>query len=130
MLRRTRRLARARAVADQVETLAADVAALPVPDGTFDVVLSLTGLHCFPDPRAAVLELGRVTRAGGTLSLSWLRTDGGLRYAPVVTAGRLSGVVGPSGTVQEVRTWLFEAGFTDLDLTVSGALAYIRARRS
>lgn len=130
MLERTRRAARGRGVADQVETLEADVAALPVADATYDLCLSLTGLHCFPDPRAALLEIGRVTRPGGDLVASWLRTDAGPRYAPVIRVARTLGVVGPSASTADVRRWLGEAGFIDVDLETSGSLAYVTARRA
>lgn len=130
MLERTRRAAQERGVADQVETLEADVAALPVSEATYDLCLSLTGLHCFPDPRAALLELGRVTRPSGELVASWLRTDAGPRYAPVIRAARTLGIFGPSASTSQVRRWLAEAGFTDVDLQTSGSLAYVTARRT
>ena len=39
---------------------------LPLPDGSFDVVLCLQALHYAEDPEAAVSELRRVLRPGGT----------------------------------------------------------------
>ena len=44
----------------------ADVAALPVRDGAFDVVLAAHMLYHVPDRRAAVRELRRVLAPGGT----------------------------------------------------------------
>jgi ubiquinone/menaquinone biosynthesis C-methylase UbiE len=132
MLDRTMTAARERGVADQVEPRIADVGALPFGDGEFDLVVSFTGLHCFPDPHLAVLELGRVTRPGGVLTGSallntspWSR--GGLRTLPLRPVGRLSGLLGPSATAVEVRRWLAEAGFTDITLEMSGAMGYFRA---
>ena len=43
-----------------------DVGALPYPDGTFDIVLSLNGFHAFPDKEAAYRETVRVLKPGGT----------------------------------------------------------------
>jgi ubiquinone/menaquinone biosynthesis C-methylase UbiE len=132
MLDRTMTAARERGVADQVEPRIADVGALPFDDVEFDLVVSFTGLHCFPDPHLAVLELGRVTRPGGVLTGSallnippWSR--GGLRTLPLRPVGRLSGLLGPSATAVEVRRWLAEAGFTDITLEMSGAMGYFRA---
>jgi SAM-dependent methyltransferase len=130
MLERTRRTAERRGVAEQVQTLEADVGALPFADGEFDLCVSFTGLHCFPDPRKAIAEIARVTRRGGALRASWYRTDGGARYRPGIAIGRLSGLLGPSATTAEVRTWLAESGFANVELVESGALAYVSATRS
>lgn len=129
MLERTRRAAAARGVADQVTTLEADVADLPLPDGHADLVISLTGLHCFPSPRDAVRELARVLAPGGRLVLSWVPTDLALRHRPVLLAGRAMGVVGPSAGTDEVVSWLAADGLRDVDLERSGALAYVTASR-
>ena len=43
-----------------------DVGALPFPDGSFDIVLSLNGFHAFPDKEAAYRETCRVLKKGGT----------------------------------------------------------------
>lgn len=127
MLDRTMDAARERGVSDQVEPRIADVGELPFGDGEFDLVVSFTGLHCFPDPHLAVLEMGRVTHAGGVLTGSALLNDtGDLRIVPVRRIGRLSGLLGPSATKAEVTTWMAEAGFTDVTLQLSGAMAYFR----
>jgi ubiquinone/menaquinone biosynthesis C-methylase UbiE len=134
MLDRTMAAARERGVADQVEPRIADVGALPFEDGEFDLVVSFTGLHCFPDPHRAVLEMGRVTHAGGVLTGSALLNTSplahaGIRTMPLRMIGRLSGLLGPSATVTEVRRWLAEAGFTDITLEMSGAIGYFRGVR-
>jgi ubiquinone/menaquinone biosynthesis C-methylase UbiE len=131
MLDRTMTAARERGVADQVEPRIADVGALPFDDGEFDLVVSFTGLHCFPDPHRAVLELGRVTHAGGVLTGSALlntplTAHAGLRTLPVRRVGRLAGLLGPSATEAQLDAWLVEAGFTDISLQMSGAMGYFR----
>ncbi len=129
MLDRTRRTAARFGVEDQVQTVEEDVERMTFADGEFDLVVSFTGLHCFPEPRRAVAEIARVTRRGGALRASWFRTDAGARYRPQIAAGRLSGLLGPSATTAEVRAWLAESGFVDVELVTSGALAYVSARR-
>jgi SAM-dependent methyltransferase len=129
MLARTRAAARRLGVADQVETVLGDVADLPLTDGEVDLVVTFTGLHCFPDPRAAVAELARVLRPGGVLTGSALLEDTGLRYEPVRRAGRLAHLLGPGCTSYDVRTWLAEDGLTDVTLETSGAIGYFRAVR-
>lgn len=131
MLDRTMDAARERQVADQVEPSLADVGDLPYADGEFDLVVSFTGLHCFPDPHRAVQEMGRVTHSGGVLTGSALLNPppnswGGLRTLPIRTVGRFSGLLGPSATQAEVRAWMAEAGFVDVTLQMSGAIGYFR----
>ncbi|MDH4238219.1 MAG: methyltransferase domain-containing protein [Phycisphaerae bacterium] len=48
----------------------ADVAKLPVIDGAVNIVLSMAGLHAFPDKQAAVAEMGRVLHPDGSLVAS------------------------------------------------------------
>ena len=48
-----------------VEFRQGDVGKLPFDDGSFDVVLTVNGLHAFPDKEAAFRELNRVLKPGG-----------------------------------------------------------------
>ena len=60
--------AQRRAVAaglNNVRFCQSDVGALPFPDGSFDIVLSLNGFHAFPDKDAAFAETWRVLKPGG-----------------------------------------------------------------
>jgi SAM-dependent methyltransferase len=129
MLERTERAARAHGVADQVELREADVERLPFDDGEFDVVLSFAGLHCFPRPRLAVLEIARVLKPGGRFTGSVFLTGTGLRYQPAIMGGRLAGVMGPSGSRADLETWLRDAGFRNVNIELSGAIAYFNAMK-
>jgi SAM-dependent methyltransferase len=124
MLRRTAQMAARLGVT--IEPLEADVAALPLADRCVDLCLSLTGLHCFPDPQAAVRELARVSR--DRIALTWLRSDAGLRYRPILAAGRAADLVGRSATAEEVSAWLADAGF-DVTVQVDGSFGYAQGRR-
>jgi SAM-dependent methyltransferase len=130
MLERTSRAAQARGVADQVEPAVADVHDLEFADGEFDLVLSFTGLHCFPRPRDAVLELARVCRPGGTLLGSTLLRTRSLRGVPIMAVGRALDLLGPGVGPEELPRWLAEAGFVDVDVRRSGPMAYFRASRA
>ena len=59
----------ARRVRPDLEWRQGDVAALPFPDRSFDVVLCQMALMFFPDRTAALREMARVTRPGGTVAL-------------------------------------------------------------
>jgi ubiquinone/menaquinone biosynthesis C-methylase UbiE len=129
MLRRTERAARERGVDDQVELREADVEQLPFDDGEFDRVLSFAGLHCFPRPRLAVLEIARVVKPGGQFMGSVFLTGTGLRYQPAIVGGRIAGVMGPSGTRADLDSWLHDAGFRNVQIELSGAIGYFRATK-
>lgn len=129
MLERTTAAARARGVADQVDPVIADVHELQFDDGEFDLVVSFTGLHCFPRPHDAVLELGRVTRAGGQLTGSTLLHTRSLRTIPITIVGRQLDLLGPGVTPSELPRWLEEAGYVDVEIRTSGPMAYFRGTR-
>lgn len=64
--------AEAAGVADRVEVDTGDARALPYPDASFDVVVSMTAIHNIPDAAgrtAAIAEMWRVLRPGGQILL-------------------------------------------------------------
>lgn len=130
MLERTMDSARKRGVADQVEPVVADVHDLQFADGEFDLVVSFTGLHCFPRPRDAVRELARVTRSGGVLTGSTVLRDGSFRSLPITQVGRLLDLMGPGVATAELPRWLRDAGYVDVEIRRSGPMAYFHAIRA
>jgi ubiquinone/menaquinone biosynthesis C-methylase UbiE len=64
-------IARARAAElnREIDLREGDAQALPFPDASFDTVVCTLGLCGFPDHRAAIAEMHRVLRPGGTLLL-------------------------------------------------------------
>ena len=129
MLARTMHSALHLGVDEQVDPRLADVGALPFADGDFDLVVSFTGLHCFPDPRRAVTEMCRVLRPGGVLTGSALLNDTGLRYEPARRVGRQANLLGPSCTGGDLTAWLREEGLSDVTLRTSGAIGYFRGAK-
>lgn len=131
MLERAVEVARRRGVEDQVTTAIADVGDLPFEDDSFDLVVSFTGLHVFPDPRQAIHEMIRVLKPGAALSGSALFTGPfhGLdkRYEVMHAFGRRVQVLGPMCSVTDARRWLVEAGAAGVRLEMSGAMGYFRA---
>ncbi|HET9727202.1 MAG TPA: class I SAM-dependent methyltransferase [Gemmatimonadales bacterium] len=68
--------AAAEGVRDRVTLETADMRALPFSDGSFDVILSQAAVHNVPDAagrRAALEEMVRVLRPGGTILLADIR---------------------------------------------------------
>jgi ubiquinone/menaquinone biosynthesis C-methylase UbiE len=131
MLERCLDTARDLGVSDQVTTTLADVGRLPFADDSFDLVVSFTGLHVFPDPHLAITEMVRVLRPGAAITGSALFAGSfrGLerRYELVHAAGRLSQVLGPMCTAADARRWLAEAGAPDARIEMSGGIGYFRA---
>ena len=126
MLRRTTEAARERGVEDQVVPRVADVGDLPFDDASFDLVLSFTGLHCFPDPARAVTEMMRVLKPGGVITGSAILNDTGIQHEPMRRGGRLAGLLGPGCDGIEIVQWLHGQGVTAPVLTRSGAMGYFR----
>ncbi|NDU74010.1 methyltransferase domain-containing protein [Actinomadura sp. DSM 109109] len=105
-----------------------DIYNLPFPTSTFDTCLTYNGLHCLEDPQAALHELTRVLRPGGTLQGTTLIRGAG--RDPLINLLRRQGVFGNPGTRTDLQTWLQAAPLTDITLTPSGAVTAFTARKS
>ncbi|HEY7455812.1 MAG TPA: class I SAM-dependent methyltransferase [Solirubrobacterales bacterium] len=128
MLRRARRRAAARGLV-RAEFVEADAAALPLPAASADLFLSFWGLHCFPDPAAAVAEAARVLAPGGRLvGCCILRDRETLRQRLLIRPHR--GDFGPLGTQAEVESWLARAGLELSSRSRSGPFLFFDASNS
>ena len=90
---------------DRITLLQGDGTSLPVPDATFDGVLSVHNIYFWPDPERAIGEIARVLRPGGRVVLAF---RGGEHPLP----SRLDPSVYRTVKTEQVVTWLQEAGFT------------------
>ncbi len=68
-------------------------------------------------------------KPGARITGSAFLTDAGLRFQPMFAAGRVAGLLGPSGTHADLRRWLAWAGFEDVSLDRSGGLTYFTGTR-
>jgi SAM-dependent methyltransferase len=128
MLRRARAEAQRRHL-HWIEFTEADVEALPFKDATFDLCITYTGLHCFPDPPAAISELARVLKPGGELRGTTVVKRAGIRQDAFVRLMQLGGVFGPGFTLAELESALSAAGLVDTSTRRDGGLAYLSARK-
>jgi ubiquinone/menaquinone biosynthesis C-methylase UbiE len=128
MLQRARREAGRRDVHDAIEFVEADVTALQFADASFDLCVTYNGLHCLPDPRAALAELARVLRPGGTLRGTSCVTGAGPRKDALIALSRRAGVFGNSPHTGEIEKWLTEFGLDVVTLERSGAVEFFEAR--
>lgn len=128
MLQRARGEARRREVHDAIEFVEADATALQFADASFDLCVTYNGLHCLPDPRAAVGELTRVLRPGGILRGTSCVTGRGLRQDALVALWRRAGLFGNPPHAGDVERWLREFGLDVVTLERSGAIEFFEAR--
>jgi ubiquinone/menaquinone biosynthesis C-methylase UbiE len=128
MLGQARAQATRRGVDDAIEFVEADVTALQFADNSFDLCITYNGLHCVPDPRAALDELARVLKPGGTLRGTSCVTGRGPRKDAVIALSRRAGVFGSTPCTGEIATWLREFGLDVVSLERSGAIEFFEAR--
>jgi ubiquinone/menaquinone biosynthesis C-methylase UbiE len=130
MLGRAREVARRMHGQDAIEFVEADVTALQFDDASFDLCVTYNGLHCLPDPRAALAELTRVLKPGGTLRGTSCVTGRGLRQDALIAMLRRAGVFGNAPRAGEIETWLRDFGFAIVTVEHSGAVEFFEAKLS
>ena len=104
--------ARARASVQglELETFEADIERIPLPDASFDVVLSTYGVMFTPDQEAAARELVRLCRPGGRIGLA--------SWTPEGFVGHLFRVIGsfvpPMPSLRSAAQWGTETRLREL----------------
>src|ERR1700756_5624457 len=72
--------AKARGADPRINFQTADACAIPFPDASFDLTLSMLVLAFIPEPQRAVREMARVTKPGGTVAACMWDLRGGLVF--------------------------------------------------
>jgi ubiquinone/menaquinone biosynthesis C-methylase UbiE len=90
---------------DRITLLQGDGTDLPVPDETFDAVLSVHNIYFWPEPERTIREIARVLRPGGRVVLAF---RGGEHPLPA----RLDPAVYRRVTTAQLLGWMQEVGFT------------------
>lgn len=124
MLTRARRRAAGRGLQD-IEYALADIERMQFPDNEFDLVVCFSGLHCLPNPAAAIREISRVLKPGGRLIGHTTVRGAGWRQDLAYNGLRRAGVA-YGGTADELRGWLAqpEACLRTDHFELSGAIAH------
>lgn len=130
MLAHARRAARRHGFS-QAELVLGDVSALAMDDDSVDVVLLYNALQAVEDPEAVVGEVARCLTSGGLLTGSMLVRGSSARGDAMLTRASTGPhhMVGSMGTPDDLRRWLIDAGFHDVEVTAADTLALFRARR-
>lgn len=96
--------------------------------GDLDLFLSFWGMHCFPDPAAAIAEAARVLVRGGRLvGCTFVRGTDGLRQRLLIRPGL--GDFGAVATASEIERHLGSASLTIDRLQRAGPMLYFTAHR-
>jgi len=104
-----------------VEFRLASIDKLPLPGASVDCVISNCVINLVPDKRAVFREIARVLKPGGRLAVSDIVLKKSL---PPELAGDLAAYVGClAGAigVEDYRSGLQEAGFTEMEIVDTGA---------
>lgn len=128
MLKRAREMALRTHAHDAIEFVEADVTALQFADNSFDLCVTYNGLHCLPDPRAALAELARVLKPGGTLRGTSCVTGRGRPQDTLIAVLRRAGVFGNAPHAGEIETWLRQLGLDLVTFEHSGAVEFFEAK--
>jgi SAM-dependent methyltransferase len=97
-----------------VEFRLGEIEYLPIADGTADVVISNCVINLSPDKPQVLREAFRVLKSGGRIAVSDVVMLKPLPPELAKLKDLHSGCVGGAATVDELRTWLAEAGFADI----------------
>lgn len=124
MLRRAQRRAK-RHPGVHAQLVHGDMYRLPLGDRSVDVCLTYGGLHCVARPHAALGEMARCLRAGGTLIGSTFLSAGSRRQRLLLRNDDF-GVTGSAG---DLRGWLAAAGLADILVDRDDGLAVFSARK-
>ena len=112
-----------------ITATAADITALPFADNRFDLCVCFNGLHCLPDPGAAVREIARCLKDGARFVGDTIVRGTGIRQDLAIQAFHRVGLFGPPRTVDDLERWLSDAGMRVDRLELSGAVAHFAATR-
>ncbi|EKV28707.1 SAM-dependent methyltransferase [Caenispirillum salinarum AK4] len=102
----------------QVEFRLGEIEALPVADGTVDVILSNCVVNLSPDKPRVLRECFRILRPGGRLQISDTVAVKPLPEAWTTDEHMMCGCMGGAALVTDLERWLTEAGFAEVSVAV------------
>ncbi|MGL4176214.1 MAG: methyltransferase domain-containing protein [Dermatophilaceae bacterium] len=112
-----------RAGVDNVEFLEGSIDDVPLPDECIDVVISNCVVNLADDKAAVVGELARLLRRGGRVGVSDVVAEDGVAPEERARRGSYADCVAGALSAGEYRTLLEAAGFTQVDISFTHAVA-------
>ncbi|MFF2217028.1 arsenite methyltransferase [Streptomyces antibioticus] len=113
----------AKAGATNVEFLKGTIEAIPLPASTVDVVISNCVINLSTDKAAVFAETYRVLKPGGRFGVSDVVADDTLTTDQRAERGDYVGCIAGALSFAEYRAGLEAAGFTDVEITPTHAVA-------
>jgi len=107
--------------AANVEFRLGEIEHLPVSDRSVDVVVSNCVINLSPDKKAVFRDALRVLKPGGRLAISDIVTSGRMPEAVRNDPAAWAGCVAGAPAIEELRSHLLAAGFTDVVIEVNEA---------
>uniref|UniRef100_A0AAU3H3T0 Arsenite methyltransferase n=1 Tax=Streptomyces sp. NBC_01401 TaxID=2903854 RepID=A0AAU3H3T0_9ACTN len=112
-----------KAGATNVEFLKGTIEAIPLPAATIDVVISNCVINLSTDKQTVFAETYRVLKPGGRIGVSDVVADDTLSPARRAERGDHVGCIAGALSFTEYRHGLQAAGFTDIEITPTHAVA-------
>lgn len=109
----------AKVKATNVDFRLGEIEHLPVADGTVDVILSNCVINLSPEKSAVFREAFRVLRVGGRLAISDVVAIAHIPDELRTQAAALAGCIGGAAPIDDLRSMLRDAGFTDVEVTIN-----------
>ena len=113
----------AKAGVTNVEFLKGTIENIPLPAGTIDVVISNCVINLSVDKPAVFAETHRVLVPGGRIGITDIVADDDLTPGQRAERGDYAGCIAGALTFAEYRAGLEAAGFTDIRITPTHAVA-------
>jgi arsenite methyltransferase len=113
----------AKAGAANVEFLRGDIEAVPLPDGSVDVVISNCVINLSVDKPAVLAEMFRVLVPGGRIGISDVVAEDHLTEADRASAGSYVGCIAGALSRSEYLAGLASAGFADASVAFTNEAA-------
>ncbi len=120
MLRKARENA-AKQEFSNVEFRLGEIECLPAGDATVDVIMSNCVINLSPEKEKVFGESFRVLKPGGRIAISDIVSNGPLPEAIRQDPEKYCGCIAGAATLDEVKTKLATAGFTDINIELNEA---------